>query len=104
MGMYINPPVSEFGPAAKESWLQRQMNIKHTAKEITRDEFLKADWDEANSRNKLYLVLIDNFGFTALLVCDINNELEYMQRNCSKDQRVMYFIECDKETALEYAA
>lgn len=104
MSKYINPPEEKFGLPAKESWLIRQLTIANTAKEIKFDDFKSVDFDEALSRNKLYLVLIDNGAFTALLVCDTKDELEYAKRMMLVDKRPLFFIECNKDVALEYAS
>jgi len=81
MGTYVNPKEK-----SKEEWIAEGIKEKYV-EEIELYNFKKLNFFSLELKDKYALVLLNNGMFTALLVCDSDNELNYIKRILPNESR-----------------
>ena len=76
MGVYVNPKDME-----KEEWLSKNASIASLS------EFLKSNFDEMEKQGKRFVILLDNYAFTAASVCFSSSELDYFKNLFKTEDR-----------------
>jgi hypothetical protein len=100
MGIYVNPPNNLY--PSKESWLIEHLVETKLLVEKTKAEFQSIGWENIPD-DKVFLIVINNGAFIALLVVDCKEEYEYIRKMLITDKRQTFVVLGDKTTVMEYA-